>query len=151
MKKPLDKPFSSWYTYNRTKQKSPLTTTTKQGAQPERKYRLQEQNTTLPRRKEEEMTNTELNATIRNLKDLRSMVEELQQEISATEDIIKAEMTAREADEITSYDEVAGFAHKIRWQFITSSRLDTTALKKALPDIAERFTKTTGSRRFTVA
>ena len=40
---------------------------------------------------------------------------------------------------------------KIRWTPITSERLDTTALKNELPDIAARFTKTTQSRRFVIA
>ncbi len=97
------------------------------------------------------MTNTELNATIRNLKDLRSMMEELQAEITTAEDQIKAEMTARNAEEISTFDEIAGFAHKVRWTTFTSSRLDSSALKKALPEVAERFTKVTQSRRFSIA
>ncbi len=97
------------------------------------------------------MTTQELNATIRNLKDLRAMVSELQAEITAAEDAIKAEMTASGTDTITSFDEIAGFSHKIMWTAYTSTRLDGAALKKALPEIAERFTKVTTARRFTVA
>ena len=41
--------------------------------------------------------------------------------------------------------------YKITWKAVTSSRIDTAALKKALPDVAERFTKETTVRRFTVA
>lgn len=33
---------------------------------------------------------------------------------------------------------------------ITSSRLDSTALKKALPEIASQFTKQTTARRFSI-
>ena len=73
------------------------------------------------------------------------MADELQSEIDSLQDIIKAEMTAREVDTITGSD------YKITWKSITSTRLDTAALKKALPDVVERFTKTTTSRRFTVA
>ena len=39
---------------------------------------------------------------------------------------------------------------KVTWKAITSARLDTAALKKALPDVVERFTKTTTTRRFQV-
>lgn len=35
-------------------------------------------------------------------------------------------------------------------QDVTSSRLDTAALKKALPDLAQQFTKTSTNRRFCV-
>ena len=41
--------------------------------------------------------------------------------------------------------------YKITWKAVTASRIDTTALKKALPEVAERFTKTTTARRFCVA
>lgn len=34
---------------------------------------------------------------------------------------------------------------------MTSARIDTSALKKALPDVAERFIKETTVRRFSVA
>lgn len=34
---------------------------------------------------------------------------------------------------------------------MTSARIDTSALKKALPDVAERFTRETTVRRFSVA
>ena len=41
--------------------------------------------------------------------------------------------------------------YKITWKAVTSSRIDTTALRKALPDVAERFTRETTTRRFCVA
>ena len=37
------------------------------------------------------------------------------------------------------------------WKPVTSSRMDTAALKKALPEIAERFIKSTTNRRFVLA
>ena len=39
---------------------------------------------------------------------------------------------------------------KVRWKKVTSSRIDTTALKKALPELAQQFTKKTESRRFSI-
>ena len=91
------------------------------------------------------MGTMELDSKVKELRELRRMADELQSEIDSLQDIIKAEMTAREVDTITGSD------YKITWKSITSTRLDTAALKKALPDIVERFTKTTTSRRFTVA
>ena len=48
-------------------------------------------------------------------------------------------------------EELTAGAFKVTWKPVTSARLDSAALKKALPEIAERFTKTTTSRRFMVA
>ena len=62
---------------------------------------------------------------------LKRMKEELEAEIAAAEDEIKAVM----GDEETL---LAG-AFKVSWKAVTSSRLDTTALKKAMPDIASKF------------
>lgn len=39
---------------------------------------------------------------------------------------------------------------KVTWKAVTSSRLDSTALKKALPKIAARFMKQTTTRRFSI-
>ncbi len=91
------------------------------------------------------MGTIELSSKVKELRELRRMADELAAEIDSLSDTIKAEMTAREVDELTGDD------FKITWKIVTSSRLDTSALKKALPDVAERFTKTTSSRRFTVA
>ena len=44
---------------------------------------------------------------------------------------------------------LAGDEHKATYKTVTSSRLDTAALKQALPDIAEKYTKTTATKRFT--
>ena len=41
--------------------------------------------------------------------------------------------------------------YKITWKPVTTTRLDSKALKAALPDVVERFTKTTTTRRFCVA
>ena len=87
----------------------------------------------------------DLTTKVRELKELKLMAEELANEITAIEDTIKAEMTAQDATEMI----VDVF--KIRWTPVVSSRLDTTALKKELPDIAARFTRETHSRRFSVA
>ena len=57
-------------------------------------------------------------------------------------------------DEIKAYmgnsEELRAGEYKVTWKPVTSSRLDTAALKKAMPDLVERFTKTTTTRRFTV-
>ncbi len=88
------------------------------------------------------MSMNEMDSKVKELRELRRMAEELQAEIDGLTDSIKAEMTARDTDTLTGSD------WKVTWKMVTSSRLDTTALKKALPDLAQQFTKTSTSRRF---
>lgn len=66
-----------------------------------------------------------MTAKVRELKELKALAEELAQEITAIEDAIKAELTARNAEEMTVD------VYKIRWTKVTSSRFDTTGFKKA--------------------
>lgn len=90
------------------------------------------------------MSTNEMTAKVRELKELKAMAEDLAAEITAIEDSIKAEMTARNTDEMTVD------VYKIRWTKVMSSRFDTTAFKKAMPDLARQFTKVSESRRFSV-
>ena len=87
----------------------------------------------------------DLTATVHNLRELMRMQEELTAEIEAAKDEIKAEMTANSMYEMTGTD------WKCTWNEVTTNRIDTTALKKSLPEIAAQFTKATTSRRFCVA
>ena len=91
------------------------------------------------------MGTIELDSKIKELRELRRMAEELQQEIDGITDTIKAEMTARNVDTLTGDD------WKVTWKAVTSNRLDSASLKKELPDIAARYTKASVSRRFTLA
>jgi len=91
------------------------------------------------------MGTVELNGKVKELRELRRMADELQQEIDGLTDQIKAVMTEQNTDTLTGDD------FKITWKLVTSSRLDTAALKKALPQVAEQFTKTSTSRRFVLA
>ena len=83
--------------------------------------------------------------TIKNLRELMRMKEEIEAEITAAQDQIKAEMTA------TNNYEWIGTDYKVTWNEVTTNRIDTTALKKALPDVAAQYTKATTSRRFCLA
>ncbi len=88
------------------------------------------------------MSNPTLESTIHEILDLKRMREELDAEITALEDSIKAAMGDEEL--------LTAGAYKVSWKTFTSSRVDTTALKKALPEIAAAYTKTTTSRRFSI-
>ena len=48
-------------------------------------------------------------------------------------------------------DSISGTDWRVTYKAVNSTRLDTAALKKALPDVAARFTKETTVRRFCVA
>ena len=89
------------------------------------------------------MSINEMEAKARELRQLQALIEEAQAEAEAIKDAIKAAMGDSESIQAGEY--------KITWKAVTSSRIDTTALKKAMPDVAERFTKETTSRRFCVA
>ena len=91
------------------------------------------------------MSTIELTSKVKELKELKMMAEELAAEITAIEDTIKAEMTARETEELITGE------YKIRWKKVVSNRFDTTAFKKTHADLYEQYTKTTETRRFTVA
>lgn len=89
-------------------------------------------------------TNT-LTAKIRELKELKAMQDELAAEITAIEDDIKAFMLSSGQDEITVD------VYKVRYKLVESQRLNTSALKTNCPDLYRQYTKTTTSRRFSVA
>ena len=88
------------------------------------------------------MSNPNLTPKITELMELKRMRDELDAEIQAAEDEIKAAM----GDD----DTLLAGPFKVSWKTITSSRLDSTALKKALPKIAARFMKQTTTRRFSI-
>ena len=79
---------------------------------------------------------------VKDLRELTRMKEEIDNEITALQDTIKNEMTA------TNNFSIIGDDFKITWFEVTSNRLDTTAIKKELPEIAARYTKTSTTRRF---
>ena len=46
-------------------------------------------------------------------------------------------------------DTIQGIEHRATYKAVTSSRVDTTALKKDMPNIAKKYTKETTTKRFT--
>ena len=89
------------------------------------------------------MSITEIEAKARELRQLQALIEEAQAEADAIRDAIKAHMGDQE--------EIRAGEYRITWKPETSARIDTTALKKAMPDIAAAFTRETTTRRFCVA
>ena len=89
------------------------------------------------------MSVNELENKCRELRQLQALVEEAQAEAETIKDAIKAHMGEHD----TAY---AG-EYKITWKPVTSSRIDTAALKKAMPDVVQAFTRETTTRRFVIA
>lgn len=89
------------------------------------------------------MSTNELTIKIKELRELQALIEEAQAEAEAIKDALKAHMG--DAEELRAGE------YKITWKTVTTSRLDSKALRAALPDVAARFTRETTSRRFTVA
>lgn len=91
------------------------------------------------------MSTQNMAGRVAELKELRIMQRELADVIAELEDVIMAELTARNTDVVT-----AG-AFKVRWTPYTTSRLDAKALRTELPEIAARYTVEQTARRFSVA
>lgn len=89
------------------------------------------------------MSMNEIESKVKELRQLQALIEEATAEAETIKDAIKAVMGDSE--------ELRAGEYKITWKAVTASRLDSKALKAALPDVVERFTKTTTTRRFCVA
>lgn len=86
-----------------------------------------------------------INAIMAELAQYIRMQEEAAAMVESLKDQLKAQMQA------AGVDTLAGDEHKATYKAVTSSRVDTSALKRDLPEIAAKYTKTTTARRFTFA
>lgn len=84
-----------------------------------------------------------INETMKELAQYIRMQEEISETVEGLKDTIKNYMQENGLETLAS-DE-----HKATYKAVSSSRIDTTAFKKAFPSMAEQFTKTTTSTRFT--
>lgn len=91
------------------------------------------------------MTTNDIKKIVNDIRELKRMQDELQAEINAAEDQIKEEMKR------TNNYTMTGTDYKVTWNEVTSTRIDTKAMKAELPDVCQRYTKTTTTRRFLVA
>ena len=90
------------------------------------------------------MSKNELISKIEALNEWEALMEEARAEAEAIRDSIKAEMMERDTEELTAGQYI------IRWTPVLSNRFDTTAFKKAMPDVYKSFTKQSASRRFSI-
>lgn len=89
------------------------------------------------------MNHKEIIEKVRELRELQALIAEAEQEAEAIKDALKVAMGDTE--------EMRAGEYKITYKPVTSARIDTAALKKAMPDVAAAFTRSTTSRRFSVA
>lgn len=73
----------------------------------------------------------------------------LQEETAAIIDGLKDQLKQYMSED--QLETLTGAEHKATYKTVTSSRIDTAALKKGHPDIATQYTKTTETKRFTFA
>lgn len=91
------------------------------------------------------MSRTELNAKIKELRELRPMADELAAEIETITDAVKQEMQVQGVDMLTGDD------WRATWKTVQSSRFDSKAFKAARPDLYGAFSHKVESRRFVLA
>ena len=91
------------------------------------------------------MSKIELLAKIELLNKYEAMMEELKAQADTIRNTIKAEMEAREVEEL-----IAG-QYIVRYTAVLSNRFDSTAFKKVMPEVYKAYTKQVSSRRFSIS
>lgn len=91
------------------------------------------------------MTNKQLDNRVKKIQALEAQVKELEKEAEAIRAEIKADLESKGEDEHNTGSFI------IRWKEIITSRLDSKALKAALPDVFNAYSRESSSRRFTIA
>lgn len=85
------------------------------------------------------------NAKMAELAQYKHMLEEVQATVEGLQDEIKRYMIEN------GLETLAGNEHKVSYKPVTSTRIDTSALKRDMPDIASKYSKTSVSNRFIFA
>ena len=88
------------------------------------------------------MSTNEIESKVRELRQLQALIEEAQAEAETIKDALKATMGDSESIHAGEY--------KITWKAVKTARIDTAALRAALPDVVQAFTRETTVRRFCV-
>ena len=87
----------------------------------------------------------EIDAKVKELKELRDMEAEVKSSIAAIEDSLKAEMLAKNTDVLSGKD------YLITWKTVITNRLDSAAFKLTHADLFAQFSRSTTTRRFVIA
>ncbi len=91
------------------------------------------------------MSIIEMESKVAKLQEWVALLEEAKAEVESLQDEIKAEMLARNAEEL-----IVG-QYIVRWTSVLSNRFDSTTFKKEHSEMYNLYTKQTASRRFSIA
>ncbi len=91
------------------------------------------------------MSVNEMEIKVAKMQEWEALAEEAKAEADALRDEIKAEMLARDAEEITAGRFI------VRWTSVLSNRFDSTGFKKDHAEMYKEYTRQTASRRFSIA
>ena len=86
-----------------------------------------------------------VNAIMTELAQYKRLQDEAAAMVESLTDTLKQYMADNRLETLT------GTEHKVTYKTVTSSRIDTAALRKERPDIATQYTKTTETKRFIFA
>lgn len=93
------------------------------------------------------MNSHELKKTIEQLKEYEELAKELSDLIDGLKDSLKAELIARDCEEL----EVEDTSYIIRYTTVLSNRFDSASFKKLHNTLYQNFVKQISSRRFTIS
>ena len=87
----------------------------------------------------------EIDAKVKELRELRNMEAEVKSAITAIEDSLKAEMLAKNTDVLSGKD------YTITWKTVITNRFDSAVFKRTHADLFAQFSRRSTSRRFVIA
>ena len=87
----------------------------------------------------------EIDAKVKELRELRDMEAEVKSAITAIEDSLKAEMLAKNTDVLSGKD------YTITWKTVITNRFDSAAFKLTQADLFAQFSRSSTSRRLVIA
>lgn len=91
------------------------------------------------------MSTIDLETKITKMQEWETLAVKAKAEAEALRDEIKAELNNRNTEEVTTGKYI------VRWTSVLSQRFDSTAFKKAMPEVYKAYTKQVSSRRFSVS
>ena len=91
------------------------------------------------------MTERMIENRVQKLRALEADAEAIQTEVEAIRTELKADLEEKGVDELKTRNFV------LRWKEVVSNRLDSKALKAALPEVYVQFCKASATRRFTIS
>ena len=87
----------------------------------------------------------EVDAKVKELRELRDMEAEVKSAIAVIEDSLKAELLAKNTEVL------AGTDYRVTWKTVVTNRFDSAAFKLTHADLFAQFSRSTTTRRFVIA